>query len=206
MTEAHLLISTAAIIAFAHTILGPDHYLVFTAMGKARGWTLGRTLRVTTICGVGHILSSVLIGVVGLLLGAQLANLVAIESFRGEIAGWALFSFGLMYLAWGLRRAGQSHSSVKSMTPWALFIIFVLGPCEALIPLLMYPAAQQSAGLVFTVALVFGTITLLTMLLGVVATTLGVNQLKLNWNGRYAHAVAGASIAICGGAITFLGL
>jgi hypothetical protein len=29
-----------------------------------------------------------------------------------------------------------------------MFIIFVRGPREALIPLFMYPAAQQSAGLV----------------------------------------------------------
>ncbi len=171
-----ILLATAASIAFVHTILGPDHYLVFVAMGKARGWSLARTLRVTAMCGTGHVLSSVVIGAVGLMLGAQLAKLVAIESFRGEIAGWALF------------------------------IVFVLGPCEALIPLLMYPAAQQSTVLVMSVALVFSVVTLATMLLGVAVTTLGLSQLKLNWNGRYAHAVAGASIALCGGAITFLGL
>ena len=29
-----------------------------------------------------------------------------------------------------------------SMTPWVLFTIFLFGPCEPLIPLLMYPAAK----------------------------------------------------------------
>jgi hypothetical protein len=39
-----------------------------------------------------------------------------------------------------------------------MFIIFILGPCEALIPLFMYPAAQHNIGLVLSVALVFSSI------------------------------------------------
>ena len=62
MSEAHILLVTAASIAFLHTLLGPDHYVVFTAMGKARSWSLARTLRITFLCGLGHVLSSVLIG------------------------------------------------------------------------------------------------------------------------------------------------
>ena len=235
MSEAQILLLTAASIAFAHTLLGPDHYLVFTAMGKARNWSLARTLRVTTWCGLGHVLSSVLIGGLGLLLGAQLASLVAIEGTRGNLAGWALLAFGLMYFAWGLRKAGKAHrhshvhvhgdvvhdhehdhhedhahvhdqKQPNSITPWALFIVFVLGPCEALIPLFMYPAAQNSAGLVVAVATVFGLVTLLTMVGCVAATTIGLDKLKLPSTGRYAHAVAGASVALCGAAVSFVGM
>jgi len=38
----------------------------------------------------------------------------------------------------------HEEGSGANITPWALFIIFVLGPCEPLIPILMYPAAKQS--------------------------------------------------------------
>jgi sulfite exporter TauE/SafE len=235
MNEAQILLVTAASIAFLHTILGPDHYVVFTAMGKARKWSLAKTLRVTAICGVGHVLSSILIGAVGLVLGAQLLSLVEIEGLRGSVAGWALLAFGLMYFAWGLRQAGRSqrHShahvhedvvhahehdhhqdhvhvhdvaSQKSITPWIIFIIFVLGPCEALIPLFMYPAAQHNPALVFAVAAVFGTVTLLTMVAAVTVTTVGLRNLKLPRLGRWEHAIAGASVALCGGAITLLGI
>lgn len=234
MNEAQILILTAASIAFTHALLGPDHYLVFTAMGKARNWTLGRTLRVTLACGLGHVLSSVLIGLVGLLLGAQLASLVFIEGIRGNFAAWALLAFGLVYLAWGLKQAGRSHqhahvhrhgdivhthehdhrtdhahvhdTNKRGITPWILFIVFVLGPCEALIPLLMYPASQHDTWLVLTVAIVFGTVTLLTMMLGVTVTMLGLERLRIPGLRRYAHAIAGASIVVCGGAIGFLGL
>ncbi len=233
--ESQILLLTAASIAFVHTILGPDHYLVFTAMGKARGWSMSRTLRITAWCGLGHIMSSVVIGAIGILLGTQLTKLVAIEGTRGNLASWALIAFGLLYLAWGLRKAGRgrTHSHVHahgevvhdhehdhysdhmhvhekgagaSITPWAMFIIFALGPCEALIPLFMYPAAQQSASLVIAVALVFGIVTLLTMLGAVAVTTLGLDRLRLPGAGRYAHAVAGASIVLCGGAISLLGI
>ena len=235
MNEAQLLILTAAAIAFLHTVMGPDHYLVFTAMGKARQWSLARTLRVTMLCGAGHVLSSIAIGAVGIVVGSQLTSMVAIETTRGNLAAYAMIAFGLMYFAWGLRKAGRGyrHSHVhthgdvvhdhehdhhadhthvhesnnrRSITPWALFVIFLLGPCEALIPLFMYPAAQQSSALVLTVAAVFGVVTVLTMLACVAATTLGLERLRLPMNGRYVHAVAGASVALCGIAISFLGL
>lgn len=101
--EANILLVTAASIGFVHTILGPDHYLVFVAMAKARGWSIAKTLRITAICGIGHVLSSVAIGAVGILLGAELTRLVAIEGGRGSLAGWALLAFGLVYLAWGIK-------------------------------------------------------------------------------------------------------
>lgn len=235
MIEAQVLLYTAASIAVLHTVLGPDHYLVFTAMGKAEGWSLPKTLRVTAWCGLGHVASSVLIGLVGILLGAQLATLVQIEGVRGNLAGYALLAFGLVYFAWGLKKAGRGHihshvhmhedvvhehkhdhrtdhahvhreGARNAITPWAMFIIFVLGPCEALIPLFMYPAAQNSAWLVVAVAVVFSVFTLLAMLVCVALTTIGIERLRLPATGRYAHAVAGASVAICGALISFLGL
>lgn len=235
MTDAQILLLTAASVAFLHTILGPDHYIVFTAMGKARDWSLAKTLQITLACGLGHILGSVLIGTVGIIAGAKLVSLMHIEGLRGSLAGWALLAFGLVYFAWGLKQAGRSrkHSHVhihddvvhdhqhdhqsshahvhdadakNPITPWALFIVFVLGPCEALIPLFMYPAAQQSTGLIVSVALIFGCVTLLTMLACVAVTTIGLEKLRLPSTGRYAHAVAGGSVLACGAAISFIGL
>lgn len=233
--EAQILLLTAASIAMLHTILGPDHYLPFVAMAKARQWSFSKTLRITFYCGLGHVMSSVLIGGIGIALGSKLESLVAIESSRGSLAGWALLAFGCVYFAWGLRAAGRSHKhthmhahgdlvhahphthnaehahtheakSGSSITPWALFIVFVLGPCEALIPLFMYPAAMQSGELVLGVALVFGLFTLATMLVAVSVATYGLRRIRLPRLGQYAHAAAGASIALCGVAINFIGL
>ncbi len=96
--------------------------------------------------------------------------------------------------------------SAKTVTPWVLFVIFVFGPCEPLIPLLMYPAAELDRLHVLLVAAVFGMVTTATMLGAVLLGRAGVNFLPLKKIQRYSHALAGASILLCGLAILFLEL
>jgi sulfite exporter TauE/SafE len=92
------------------------------------------------------------------------------------------------------------------MTPWILFTIFVFGPCEPLIPLVMYPAAQHSTIGVILVTAVFGIITIGTMLTIVMVSLWGINLLPIGKLERFTHALAGATICISGLAIVFLGL
>ncbi|MFQ6034536.1 MAG: sulfite exporter TauE/SafE family protein [Sedimentisphaerales bacterium] len=226
----------AASIGFGHTILGPDHYLPFVMMSWARKWSASKTTLVTVLCGLGHIASSVVLGLIGVSLGLAVKKLEIVESFRGNLAAWLLIAFGLAYLVWGLRRAYRSqphahnhthgsqdshrhihshylehahvhnHQTSTSITPWALFVIFVFGPCEPLIPILMYPAAQNSFLGLVVVTFVFGIVTLATMLSLVLLWRAGVNFIPLAGAQRFAHVIAGATICLCGLAIQFLGL
>lgn len=235
-TEMGLLLATAASIGFFHTLLGPDHYLPFIMMSKAGRWSLPKTAAVTFVCGVGHILSSVVLGFAGIALGAAVDSLVEIESHRGQIAAWGLIGFGFVYFVWGLRRAyrnqphrhwhehGERESHVHehthhqehvhvhsqeaavSMTPWILFTIFVFGPCEPLIPVLMYPAIKNSLWGVAAVAGVFGAVTIATMMGVVLLSSAGLSFVPLGKLERYAHALAGLVICGSGLAIQFLGL
>ena len=41
--ELMVLLVTAAFIGFLHTLLGPDHYLPFIVMGKAKKWSMLKT-------------------------------------------------------------------------------------------------------------------------------------------------------------------
>ena len=135
--EVIVLAGTAAGIGFIHTILGPDHYVPFIVMSKARGWSGRKTAIVTSLCGLGHVVSSILLGIVGLFLGIVVFKLESIESFRGDLAGWLLMTFGFVYLLWGISYAvragsqahlhghthGSSSGSSRSLTPWVLFTI-----------------------------------------------------------------------------------
>jgi nickel/cobalt transporter (NicO) family protein len=94
----------------------------------------------------------------------------------------------------------------RRITPWALFIVFVLGPCEPLIPILMYPASKHSLVGTVAVALTFAATTLLTMLGVVYLAIRGLKLLPLDTAERYSHALAGAALAACGLGIVFLGL
>lgn len=234
--EITILTITAASIGFFHTLMGPDHYLPFIVMGRARRWSLAKTASITAICGVGHIAGSILLGMIGIAIGIGVTRLEALESVRGNLAAWLLIAFGLVYFAWGLRRAiknrphehphlhacGREHShehthesdhahaheeeGKRNITPWVLFTIFVLGPCEPLIPLLMYPAAKSSLSGVVLVAGVFGLVTVATMMSIVIVSTLGIERLPMKRIERYSHALAGATICLSGLAIQFLGL
>lgn len=235
--ETALLVATAAGIALLHTLAGPDHYLPFIMMSRARQWPLRLSLLVTFLCGLGHVLSSVVLGAVGVAIGVAVSRLEGIEGTRGEIAAWMLIGFGILYGAWGIRHArrGRTHAHAhlheasephahththvsehahmhaapnerKSITPWVLFVIFVLGPCEPLIPLLMYPAARQNVLALVLVTLVFAVVTIATMATIVVAGAAGLRTLRLGFLERYMHAIAGGTIALSGLAIQFLGL
>ncbi len=87
------------------------------------------------------------------------------------------------------------------MTPWILFTIFLFGPCEPLIPLLMYPAAQGSFWAVAAVTLLFAAATLVTMTAMVVALRFGSLALRVPSLERYHHALAGLVLVACGIAI-----
>src|SRR5688572_27578383 len=226
-----ILLLTAAGLAVMHTALGPDHYLPFAAMARAFSWSPRRLAGITVLCGAGHILTSVALGVIGIALGASLGLLETIESQRGELAAYALVAFGLAYGAWGLRqgvRAGRhehvhvhadgtvhrhfhDHSdrhlhahggaSARRLTPWMMFSIFLLGPCEPMIPLLMLPAAMRGWKQAAAVAGVFGAVTLGTMVILVLATHAGIRRLNWPCFEHYAHALAGTAILGCGLAI-----
>ncbi len=235
-TDLQLLATTAVSAGFIHTVLGPDHYLPFIMIGKARNWNITRILILTFICGLGHVLSSVALGMVGVFFGVGLEKLNFIEGFRGNLAAWALIAFGLVYAVWGLKKAYQnrehSHAHAhsggtvhkhnhthtsghahphdakdsKKITPWVLFIIFVLGPCEVLIPLIMYPAAQNSISGMILVTLAFGITTLLTMMATVAMGVYGFSFIPFKRLGAYTHAIAGTMIFLSGLAIQVLGI
>lgn len=234
--ELAILVVTAASMGLVHTLLGPDHYLPFIMMARARKWSPAKTAWITLLCGIGHVGSSVALGMVGIALGIAVTRLKAVESFRGGIAAWLLIAFGLVYFVWGLRRAlrnkphehrhlhrdtnahihthahTEEHLHVhreegaKNVTPWILFTIFVFGPCEHLLPVLMYPAAKSSFFGLVLVTSVFGVVTIATMLSIVLISSLGMNLLPTGKLERYAHALAGGMILLCGVGVQFLGL
>lgn len=212
MEELNILLVTAAGLGFTHTLFGPDHYLPFIVLSKARQWSLKKTLLTTVCCGIGHVGSSVVIGLLGITLGVAISRIEGFESVRGGLAGWAFFLFGLIYMVYGLARALRDkprghvddEEATKKLTPWILFIIFVLGPCEILVPLLMYPAAQHSTSGVLAITLLFSAVTILTMCAAVAFGYYGLKILPRNNLDRYAHAIAGAAICLSGFAILFL--
>jgi sulfite exporter TauE/SafE len=230
-----LLSATAVSLGFVHTILGPDHYLPFILLSQAKKWSLRKTMIITFLCGLGHVLSSVVLGLVGIAVGISVTKLVSVESFRGNIAAWLFIAFGLVYMIISIRNLirnkkhthshfhidGEKHDhehnhmaehthihqdEVVKTTPWILFLIFVFGPCEPLIPILMYPAAENNISGAVLVSILFSVATIGTMMAVVLAFKLGLSKINLKPVEKYSHLIAGAMILFSGLAIQFLGL
>ncbi len=245
-------VAVAVGIGFLHTLLGPDHYLPFIVIGRARHWRLGRTLALAMVCGVGHVASSAVLGLVGAVLGAGLFEMEGLEARRGDIAGWSLLVFGLGYTAWGVWRAlrrgphrhvhlhgdqtvhvhphahasAASHGTVdahghdhqpapdagidpvswKQLTPWVLFLVFVLGPCEPLIPLFFADAVRGDWAHALVVSAAYAAATLVVMAVLVTVSWYGLRRLNLGPLERFSHALAGAVVLLAGIAMVFLGL
>jgi len=235
-SEFTLLLLTAISVAFIHTLSGPDHYLPFIMISKARNWSLAKTSWFTVLCGLGHVGGSIVLGFTGIAFGIALAKLELFESVRGNLIAWLFSAFGMVYLVWAIYRVlrGKKHTHIHyhknsnthvhehnhhaehmhvhdekskaKITPWILFTIFVFGPCEPLIPIVMFPAAKHNWLQLAVVTGVFSIITILTMLTVVLVASYGIKFFPMKVMEKYSHVMAGSTILLCGLGMVFLGL
>ena len=230
-TTLGILLTSAVTIGFIHTLIGVDHSLPFVVLGRAQRWPLRKVVAVTGACGLAHVLSSVVLGAVGIGVGASLSRLTWIEGSRGDLAAWVLIAFGLAYTGWSLARRRRRHRHVHThgahvhahkhtgahhhdersapftaLTGWSLFVIFVLGPCEPLIPLVIAPSIDLGIGAAILVATVFGVTTIATMMTVVAVGYLGLGLPAFRKLEGYSHTLAGLAIAASGIVIRLTGL
>lgn len=229
-TELTSLLLAAVAVSCLHTLTGPDHYVPFIALSKMRSWSVQKTVLWTLVCGLGHVGSSIVLGLLGGLFGWSISKISGFEDVRGGLASWSLLFFGLAYLIWGLWQAYRNkphkhfdtyddaiyvyehrHGEVvypqnrRKVTPWVMFLIFVLGPCEPLIPMFSFPAARHSTFGLFLLIATFTVFTLLTMVSMVLLGYYGFSFFRTDKLERYVHALGGAAISICGVGMVFLG-
>jgi hypothetical protein len=106
-----LLIGAVAGVGVLHTIV-PDHWVPITLIARQRGWSKSETARAAFQAGTGHVLSTLLIGLVvwiaGVAVAARFGHLVETASSIALVAfgGWIAVS------AWRElgRSGGHGHS------------------------------------------------------------------------------------------------
>jgi sulfite exporter TauE/SafE len=229
--EFTFLILSAITISCVHTVSGPDHYVPFIALSKSRKWSANRTIFWTVVCGIGHVGSSIVLGLTGIAFGWSIAGITWLENARADISGWVMLLAGITYTIYAFVQLKRNkfhkhfdnyedgniyvyehrHGTMayprqrKKVTPWVMFIVFVLGPCEPLIPLLSFPAAQHSVfGITILIAL-FTLFTLLTMVTMVLLGYYGISFFKTKRLEKYMNVLAGLTIMLCGSGILFMG-
>lgn len=229
-----LLLISAASIGFLHTLLGPDHYLPLSALARSQNWGQGRTAIIAVLSGIFHLSGSILIGGIVVWLGKESADVLWLHSIRGTFAGWILLCFGIIYLIWGVKKAtlNKRHShrrihfksgfhrhtydhlqnehrhihSPSRWPSWIIFIVFVLGPCEPLIALMLMPMNSSVKIMPLLMLAIYSFITLLTMLSAVLLCYWGIGMGFTGKYERYVHVFSGGIISISAVGMLFLGL
>ena len=204
----------AVTLGSLHTI-APDHWVPFAALSRAQGWSRARTVRITALCGFGHVTVSVLLGVLALAFGLEMLHVIGRR--MEAAAGLLLIAFGLIYAVLGVRRAagarfhGHHHHHYdhvhepSKMTPWALFLLFSADPCVAVIPIL-FAAAPLGALRTLCVVCAYELATIATMIVLVLPARAAVNHIHAPWLARYGDVAAGGVIAGIGLLVAVLGI
>ena len=109
LDSSALLIAAVAAVGILHTIV-PDHWVPITLIARRHGWSRGETARAALQAGTGHILSTLMLGLIVWFAGAAAA-----EHFGNIVdmaASLALVAFGGWFavFAWlELPRSGTGH-------------------------------------------------------------------------------------------------
>jgi hypothetical protein len=208
MTDAlftSILIS-GLLVAFFHAAL-PTHWLPFVLVGRGQGWGAGKILTVAAGAGLGHTLSTMLLGV--LLTGAGLAFEQRFGSVSPWIVGGLLVALGLFYLLrQALRPHAHTHAKPRLFTSdraavLALLTLVTLSPCEAFLPVYLSGVRYGWTGFVVLSAVLAGA-TVLGMVVFTGVSILGVRRLPLGLLERYEAGILGAVLFALGVGIMVL--
>jgi len=95
-----LIIASVVAVGVFHTIV-PDHWGPIAILARQRGWTRGETARAAAQAGAGHVVTTLLFGVLVWGIGAAAAQRFGV--MVDELASVALIAFGL-WIAFGAWR------------------------------------------------------------------------------------------------------
>ncbi|MEW5798347.1 MAG: hypothetical protein AB1728_05020 [Bacteroidota bacterium] len=203
-----ILLLSSLTVGALHS-LAPDHWIPFVALARAQQWSRWKTTYSVFLAGLGHVSSSVVIGLIGIVVGMATEHVSGWETIRGDVASLLLIGFGVAYMIYGLKQLGKGHTHThgkeRTVSYWTLFLLIVFGPCEPLIPLLFVSSAYGWLNAVAVVT-VFGIATLVMMQIQVHAAVWGVSLFKSHVFEHASDAIAGAVIVFTGVAIRVFGI
>ena len=126
------------VLSIIHALI-PNHWLPLIALGKTERWTQKQTLWATTITGLAHTSSTIIIGIIVGLIGYKLS--AGYSAISETIAPAILIGLGMVYVFLNFRSHHHHHKMnpmvnepVKNKSRWiailtSLSIAMFLTPC-----------------------------------------------------------------------------
>jgi hypothetical protein len=127
-------------------------------------------------------------------------SLAGVESFEVIKAEYAILcvGIGIICIVWGITRAKyeELRPDLRYLTiTWILFLIFVLGPCEAIIAL-TFLAAAYGWPAIYLVSIVFIVISVLEMNALTLLGYIGIKSLNPTIWERHTHTISGIILTL----------
>ena len=106
--DAFLLVLSVAVVGVLHTMV-PDHWVPIVLLARQRGWSKTETARASLQAGVGHVLTTLVIGLAVWLAGVAVAT--RFGQIVNFVASLALIGFGawIGFSSWLELRRGSGH-------------------------------------------------------------------------------------------------
>lgn len=176
------IIIGSLLISLLHAVI-PNHWLPVLAIARKEKWPLPETMKVTFIAGLSHVVSTVLIGFLLGLIGAEMQD--SIDQFTGVVAPSILILMGFYFI----RQHYQHHhfhidkhkleGRSKTKLIGALVLAMFLSPCMEIEAYFLLAGSKSTALLVF-IASMYTIISMGGMLLWVRLAYKGI--IKMNWH------------------------
>ena len=211
-----LLLGAVTAVGVLHTIV-PDHWVPIALLARQHRWTRAQTIRAALKAGTGHVLSTLLIGLIvwvaGVAVAARFGHVVDI------LSSIALIGFGLWIAIGSLIEMNNTHghhhdhdhahehdhdhasNAHKKSKRTALLLIIGSSPMIEGIPA-FFAAAKYGIGLIIPMAILFGASTIVTYVILCVYATAGLRRMEFPAFERYGEVLSGAFITLIG--IVFL--
>jgi putative Mn2+ efflux pump MntP len=182
------IIAGSIILSLLHATI-PNHWLPVIAIGKKEKWSVQEVTQITFISAIAHGLSTVIIGIILALIGAQIAN--NIEYFSRFVAPVILILLGVIFI---YRHHNHQHFHMdenikkkhsKKKIIVALVLAMFLSPCMEIEAYFLL-AGAQAKWLIWFIAALYLIITTIGMVLLVRLAYVGI--LKLNWHSLEHNA------------------
>lgn len=213
-----LLLLAAGAVALLHSVL-PDHWVPLAVVARAERWGPIRTLRVSGLAAVGHVVTSLMLAAVVAMVGLRFQTVIA--GAEGRIVGGLLIVTGLGFLLWGLLRGAHHHEHSQDghhghdyvahdhyqdqpQRPLRSRLAAIVVPfgVAASPDLTVLPVALAAAGsgvpLVVGVLVVFGTVTLAVFMGLTLAGAFVGYQIKGEWLERHAYTITAGVLIVIG--------
>ena len=195
MTGA-VLVGTVAVVGVLHTLV-PDHWAPIVVIARQRRWSVQRTALAGAIAGLGHVTSTLALGVVfwvaGSAAAAQYGRAVSISS------ALALVGFGLWTAYGGWKEARRQPGGDPQALAGRTSLLLILGssPMVEGIPLFL-AASTYGVPTLGAMAVVFAAATVTTYVVTCVAGIAGLRRFSLGRLERYGEFLSGVFVVLIG--------